>query len=191
MIIDKVTKHDKPSGWVHYMWIRPEEIFPMWKSSYILKARAPSGEDYVVGSGVYNMKVEKQFIVEMVDDAVDLIHREGKATFDKLRDKSSEFVFLDNYIFVVKQDGTAVVDPAFPSLEGRNLLDFKDAVGRHVVRDMIEKLSGDSTWISYMWPKPGEVRPSRRLAYLRKVKLGPETFIVGSGFSPARPIWMK
>ena len=163
----------------------------MWKSSYILKARAPSGEDYVVGSGVYNMKVEKQFIVEMVDDAVDLIHREGKATFDKLRDKSSEFVFLDNYIFVVKQDGTAVVDPAFPSLEGRNLLDFKDAVGRHVVRDMIEKLSGDSTWISYMWPKPGEVRPSRRLAYLRKVKLGPETFIVGSGFSPARPIWMK
>jgi len=98
---------------------------------------------------------------------------------------------LDNYIFVVKQDGTAVVDPAFPSREGRNLLDFKDAVGRYVVRDMIEKLSGDSTWISYMWPKPGEVRPSRRLAYLRKVKLGPETFIVGSGFSPARPIWMK
>jgi len=163
----------------------------MWKSSYVIKARAPSGEDYVVGSGVYNMKVEKQFIVEMVDDAVDLIHREGKAAFQKFRDKSSEFVFLDNYIFVVKQDGTAVVDPAFPSREGRNLLDFKDAVGRYVVRDMIEKLSGDSTWISYMWPKPGEVRPSRRLAYLRKVKLGPETFIVGSGFSPARPIWMK
>jgi signal transduction histidine kinase len=191
LIIDKVTRHDKPSGWVHYMWIRPEEIFPMWKSSYVLKTRTPSGKEYVVGSGLYNMKVEKQFIVEMVDDAVELIKLEGKAAFDKFRDKSSEFVFLDSYIFVVNLDGTAVVDPAFPSLEGRHLLDFKDAVGRYVVREMVEKLTGDSTWISYMWPKPGEVRPSRRLAYLRKVKLGPETFIVGTGFSPARPIWMK
>jgi signal transduction histidine kinase len=191
LIIDKVTQHDKPSGWVHYMWIRPEEIFPMWKSSYVLKTRAPSGKEYVVGSGLYNMKVEKQFIIEMVDDAVELIKLEGKTAFNKFRDKSSEFVFLDSYIFVVNLDGTAVVDPAFPSLEGRNLLNFKDAVGRYVVREMIEKLTGDSTWISYMWPKAGEVRPSRRLAYLRKVKLGPETFIVGTGFSPARPIWMK
>jgi len=194
LIIDKVTKHDRSSGWVHYMWIRPEEIFPMWKSSYVLKARAPSGKEYVVGSGVYNMKVEKQFIIEMVDDAVELIKLEGKAAFNKFRDKSSEFVFLGNFIFVVQLDGTAVVDPAFPSLEGRNLLDFKDAVGRYVVREMLEKVkkvTGDSTWISYMWPKPGEVRPSRRLAYLRRVKLGPETFIVASGFSPPRPIWMK
>jgi len=194
LIINKVTRHDRPSGWVHYMWIRPEEIFPMWKSSYVLKTRAPSGKDYVVGSGVYNMKVEKQFIVEMVDDAVELIKLEGKAAFDKFRDKSSEFVFLGNFIFVVHMDGTAVVDPAFPSLEGRKLIDFKDAVGRYVVREMLEKvkkITGNSTWISYMWPKPGEVRPSRRLAYLRKVILGPETFIVVSGFSPARPIWMK
>lgn len=191
MIVDTVTNQDKPYGWVHYMWIRPEEIFPMWKSSYVMKARTPSGKEYVVGSGLYNMKVEKQFIVEMVVDAVELIKLEGKTAFQKFRDKSSEYVFLDTFIFVVKQDGTAVVDPAFPSLEGRNLLDFKDAVGRYFVRDMIEKFSGDSTWISYMWPKPGEVKPSRRLSYLRKVKLGPETFIVGSGFSPARPIWMK
>ena len=194
LIIDKVTKHDRPSGWVHYMWIRPEEIFPMWKSSYVLKARAPSGKEYVVGCGVYNMKVEKQFIIEMVDDAVELINSEGKAAFSKFRDKSSEFVFLDNYIFVVKLDGTAVVDPAFPSMEGRSLLNFKDAVGRYVVREMVEKLkklTGDSTWISYMWPKAGEVRPSRRLAYLRTVKLGPETLIVGSSYSPARPIWMR
>ena len=194
MIIDKVTKHNKPSGWVHYMWIRPAEIFPMWKSSYVKRIRAPSGKEYIIGSGLYNMKVEKQFIVEMVDDAVELINLEGKAAFEKFRDKSSEFVFLDNYIFVVKLDGTAAVDPAFPSLEGRNLLNFKDAVGRYVVREMVEKvkkLKGNSTWISYMWPKAGEVRPSRRLAYLRKAKLGSETFIVGSGFSPARPIWMK
>jgi hypothetical protein len=194
LIIDKVTKRDRTSGWVHYMWIRPEEIFPMWKSSYVLKTRAPSGKEYLVGSGVYNMKVEKQFIIEMVDDAVELIKLEGKVAFDKFRDKSSEFVFLGNFIFVVRLDGTAVVDPAFPSLEGRNLLDFKDAVGRYVIREMLEKvkkITGDTTWISYMWPKPGEVRPSRRLAYLRRVKLGPENFVVGSGFSPARPIWMK
>ncbi len=193
MIIDTVTKTREHSGWVHYMWIRPEEIFPIWKSAYVRKVISPSGNQYAIGSGLYNLRVEKEFIVEMVDSAVELLKIEGKDAFDQFRDKASPFIFIDSYIFVIDEKGTAVVDPGFPSLEGRNLLNHKDAAGRYIVREMIHKLkrSGDTTWISYMWPKPGKVKPSRGLAYVRKVKLSKETFIVGAGFSPARPIWMR
>ncbi len=39
-----------------------------------------------------------------------------------------------------------------------------------------------SGWIDYMWPKPGESEPSKKMTYVKKVKVGEETFIVGSGF---------
>ncbi|MEC4679172.1 MAG: cache domain-containing protein [Nitrospirota bacterium] len=193
MIIDTVTKTREHRGWVHYMWIRPEEIFPLWKSAYVRKVISPSGNQYAIGSGIYNLKIEKEFIVEMVDSAVELLKKEGKAAFDQFRNKASPFDFMDSYIFVIDEKGMAVVDPGFPSLEQRNLLNNKDAAGRYIVREMIHKLerSGDTTWISYMWPKPGKVKPSKKLAYIRKVKLSKETFIVGAGYSPARPIWMR
>lgn len=157
------------------------------------KVISPSGNQYAIGSGIYNLKVEKEFIVEMVDSAVELLKIEGKAVFDQFRDKASPFIFIDSYIFVIDEKGTAVVDPGFPSLEGRNLLNHKDAAGRYIVREMIHKVerSGGTTWISYMWPKPGKVKPSKGLAYIRKVKLSNETFIVGAGFSPVQPIWMR
>ncbi len=60
---------------------------------------------------------------------------------------------------------------------------FKDAVGRYVVKDMIQKLqTADEAWVQYLWPKPGATVPSRKLAYIRKVKVGDETLIVGSDF---------
>lgn len=57
---------------------------------------------------------------------------------------------------------------------------------------MIQKLAkNDEAWVQYMWPKPGGILPSRKVAYIRKVRIGEEVFIVGSDFFSASPIWMK
>jgi hypothetical protein len=45
--------------------------------------------------------------------------------------------------------------------------------------------------VQYLWPKPGSSTPSRRLIYVRKVKVGDEVFIVGSDFFLATPIWLR
>ena len=69
---------------------------------------------------------------------------------------------------------------------------FRDAVGRPVVQDLLQKLQGsDAAWVQFLWPKPGEKLPSRKLIYARKVQVGGQTLVVGSDFFLATPIWMR
>jgi signal transduction histidine kinase len=132
-------------------------------------------------------------VKDRVDLAVELLQAKGKeAAFGDFRDSSSPFFFLNAYIFVLDINGRALVDPAYPTLVSRNLQDFQDEVGRYVVREMIQKLEkSDEAWVQYMWPKPGDTLPSRKLAYVRKVRLGDDTLMVGCDIFMATPIWMK
>jgi len=74
-------------------------------------------------------------------------------------------------------------NPINLELDGKNIIDLKDVNGKAYVQEFIEtaKTQG-SGWIDYMWPKPGESKPSKKSSYIKKVKVGEETFIVGSGF---------
>ncbi|MDY6903510.1 MAG: cache domain-containing protein [Thermodesulfobacteriota bacterium] len=181
-----IQKAEEGGGWVHYMWTRPGEFIPTWKSGYVKKAVMPDGREVFVGTGVYNIRTEKQFIIQMVDDAVALIKKKKEAAFDSFRSASSPFSFRDSYIMVFKDDGTSVVDPAFPYLEGRNLLKYD------IIKMMIARIKGkDSAWVSYLRPKPGDVNPSKKLAYLRAVTIHGQRYIVGADFFPPKPIWMR
>ncbi|MCX5797599.1 MAG: cache domain-containing protein [Elusimicrobia bacterium] len=172
-------------GWVHYLYPKPGDIFPTWKSTFIKRVTFPSGRDHIVGCGVYNMRIEEEFLSGAVDAAAALIEKQGRDAFPALRDKNGPFIFLDTYVFVVAADGTELVVPAFPGLEGKNMMDFKDAAGKYAVREFIQAaLAKGTAWVDYMWPKPGETAPSRKHTYVRKAAHGAETFIVGAGAYP-------
>lgn len=181
------------SGWVFYRWQDQRQLSPVWKSSYVRKVTAPDGKTYLVGSGLYNGKMEKAFIQDRVDMACELLLKDGKdKAFAAFKDSSSPFVFLDTYVFVLNEQGVTLVDPAFPTLAGRAMADFTDAVGAKPVQQLIGKLAhADSAWVQFLWPRPGDVVPSRRLIYARKVVLNGETLIVGADLYLATPIWMK
>jgi signal transduction histidine kinase len=169
-------------GWVHYQWPRPGEIFPVWKNTYVRRAVSPAGNAYLVGSGRYNMPMDRTFIVDLVEQAARMLRERGKAGFARLRDKSGEFVFMNTYAFVVALNGVEYVNPAFPNLEGRNLLDYKDAAGNYLVREMIDKTEdAASAWVEYFWPKPGSGEAVRKLAYVRRTSVDGETVIIGAG----------
>lgn len=169
-------------GWVHYQWPRPGEIFPVWKSTYVQGAVAPSGKAYVVGAGRYNMPLERAFVVALVDEACRMLSAKGRQGFSRLKDETGEFVFMDTYVFVVALNGTEYVNPAFPGLEGRNLLDYKDAAGNFLVRQMIEKTEKTgSAWVEYYWPRPGSAEQVEKRAYVRRAVVDGEVLIVGAG----------
>jgi signal transduction histidine kinase len=169
-------------GWIHYQWPRPGKIFPEWKSTYVQRAISPTGNAYLVGSGRYNMPLEHTFIVDLVEEAVRMLNKEGTTGFMRLRDQGGEFVFMDSYVFVLALNGVEYVNPAFPNLEGRNLLDYKDAAGNYLVREMIDKTEeAASSWIEYYWPRPGSGEAVRKEAYVRRTDVGDETMIVGAG----------
>lgn len=169
-------------GWVHYMYPRPGDIFPIWKSSFVKRVTFPSGIPHIVGSGVYNMRMEKAFIEAMVDRASALIAERGSEVFPLLRDRTGPFVFMDTYVFVHDTEGTELVNAALPSLEGRNLLDLRDLRGRAVIPEQIAAVrSAESAWLEGSWYKPGDNTPAKKQTYVRKVQWGGKTWIVGSG----------
>lgn len=181
------------NGWVFYLWQEKNEFLPKWKSAYIRKVVAPDGKIYLLGCGIYNIKIERVFVRENVRQAAELLLTAGKeAAFRAFRDPASRFNFLDTYIYVMDERGRAIVDPAFPHMQGRDLSNFTDAIGRPVTKEIIAKLrTSDEAWVQYLWARPGAVTLSRKLAYVRRVRIGGETLFVGSDFFLATPIWMK
>jgi signal transduction histidine kinase len=169
-------------GWIHYQWPRPGEIFPVWKSTYVRRAISPAGNAYLVGSGRYNMRLDRAFIVDLVDEAARMLNEVGRAGFARLRDDSDEFFFMDSYVFVIALNGVEYVNPAFPNLEGRNLLDYKDAAGNFLVREMIDRTEETaSAWVEYFWPRPGSGEAVKKLAYVRRTVVDGETMVIGAG----------
>jgi len=62
-LVAAVTTHPgKSTGWYHYEFPVPGGLLPRWKSSYVTLVEAPSGKNYVVGSGMYNDRMERAFV---------------------------------------------------------------------------------------------------------------------------------
>ncbi|OYD15133.1 hypothetical protein CH333_06465 [candidate division WOR-3 bacterium JGI_Cruoil_03_44_89] len=181
----KEVSGKKGEGWVHYEWPKPGEVTPTWKSTYLKRAKAPSGKVYLIGSGLYNMKCEKEFIVGAVDNAVELLKEKGLNAIGEMRLSASEFVFLDSYVFIKDMEGNEILNPAFPDLEGQNLYGLQDSNGKYFIREELELLrTQDECWMEYMWPKPGESEPSGKLVYMRKVNVDNKILVVGAGYFP-------
>jgi signal transduction histidine kinase len=181
MVLD-VTASRTGEGWSHYMFPEPGGLFPMWKSVFSKRVTFPSGKEHIIGSGIYNMQMDRTLITDVVDRAAALIVERGKGAFGPLRDRRGPFVFMDTYVFVETPDGTELVNPAQPSLEGRNLIGLRDLKGKLAVRDEIAAAMTDgSAWVDLYWYKPGQNRPARKQTFVRKVQSGQDTYIVGSG----------
>ncbi len=182
-LIDAATATPgKPEGWYHYEWPVPGGLLPRWKSSYVRLATAPSGARFVVGSGVYNDRMERAFVVDMVEAAVRRIEAQGDAAYPLFRDRTGPFIAKDAYVFVIDPDGVELVNPAFPNLEGRNLLDVRDTQGKRLVREMRRVIdTRGSGWVDYMWPKPGDNVSTQKSAYVRAADVGGKRMLVGAG----------
>jgi signal transduction histidine kinase len=183
------------SEWAFYKWEAPWlASFPQWKSSYIRKVIAPDGKVYLIGSGLYNMKIEKVFVEQQVDKAADVLLTEGgKKAFSSLKYPFLNFDILDSCITVINGSGEIEVSPDFPSLRlHQNIFNIVDKAGRNVGRETEKNLQDkDRIWTSYLWPKEDPRHMARKLAYIRKVNVGGETLYVVMDFFPALPIWMK
>jgi signal transduction histidine kinase len=176
------TFPNKPEGWYHYQWPVPGGILPRWKSTYVRLVTAPSGKSYVLGSGIYNDRMERAFVRDAVTDAVGQIEKNGRAAFPLFHDPTGSFIAKDAYIFVFDSNGIDLVNPGFPNLEGRNLLDLKDTQGKQLIREMFKVVqTTGSGWVDYMWPKPGESVSTQKSAYVTKAKIGDQWVLVGSG----------
>ncbi|MCX6285595.1 MAG: cache domain-containing protein [Bacteroidetes bacterium] len=169
-------------GWTHYEWVKPGKTAHSWKSTYVKLAKASSGTIYVVGSGLYDMRMEKEFSIDAVSDAMSLIRTMGKEAFPVLRDTASEFVYKDTYVFVLDTLYNTLVNPADPALEGKNQKDMKDAMGKFFIQDIVKvAVDNGQGWVDYLWPKPGTTKAVRKSSFVKRIVVRGEILVVGTG----------
>ena len=126
---------------------------------------------------------EAKQVAALVDKAAALVESKGKAAFPEFKKKGSEWYQGDTYLFINDLNGINLMHPASPELEGKDLIDLKDANGKALVREFIEtaKTKGQG-WVEYLWPKPGEKTPSKKISYVKRAKMPTgETVVVGAG----------
>lgn len=76
---------------------------------------------------------------------------------------------MDNYLFMSSYDGTMLVQPLQPELEGTYQLDAKDSNGVYYIRELIgaAKSPEREGFVSYRYPPPGATAPGHKLSYVR------------------------
>ncbi len=176
----------KTEGWTHYLWAKPGSKKESWKTTYLKLVKSPDGTEYVVGSGLYDMKIEPVFAIDEVEDACELIERKGEKAFEILRSKEREFYFKDTYVFVSSVDGIEVVNPQFPSIQNKNIWNLRDTNGKLLVQDYINfAIKNGKGWVSYMWPKKEGGKAVRKETYVKLVKTpSGKKYVVGCGIYP-------
>jgi len=177
---------DRVSGWTHYQWPKPGETDPHWKSTYTQKVLSPSGKEYLIGNGRYDMKIDKVFFVDVVNQATDLVKKMGRKAFPIFHDQTGPYLFQDAYIFIYTNQGINQVLPYDPSKEGTSLFDYRDENGKLVIQEFINTAQSnpEGGWVEYQWPKPGETKQLFKISFVKAVTVEGETFIVGCGFYP-------
>ena len=86
------------------------------------------------------------------------------------------------YFFIDKMDGTAVLLPTAPHLEGKSLLENQDDTGHFIMRGLIDSVSNEQRagFSFYRWYAPGDDRQMRqKIAYAEVFE--PYNWIVGTG----------
>ena len=85
---------------------------------------------------------------------------------------------------MLSAQGQLLLNPAFASLEGRNLLELAEPSERNNAQVSLRSvLARGSAWTVYNWPRPDQLTlRERKTTYLRRVVLPDgEILIVGSG----------
>jgi signal transduction histidine kinase len=131
--------------------------------------------------------VEKKVYIEsLVNEAYQLIQAKGEEAISIIKDEKGKFNTKDVYVFLVSgETGADLINPAFPEVEGLPAKDYSDedekAAQMTVVNAVKDK---DSAWVEYLWPKPGETKPVKKISYLKKIIINGKVRIVGAGFYP-------
>ena len=73
----------------------------------------------------------------------------------------------DGYVAILRQDGVVVHNPGNAASDGTNMLDFRDADGKYLFRDLTALSKGTGHgYVEFQWLRPGAAAPSAKLAYI-------------------------
>ncbi|WP_462323988.1 methyl-accepting chemotaxis protein [Desulfoplanes sp.] len=116
------------------------------------------------------LKFGVQSMATKVGDAVALAKDSGEPLGTIVRRELDKVRFGTNgYYFAYTLQGINIALPTKPELQGKNLMDAKDAKGNYFIRELTKKAEGGGGFVTYWFPKPGEREDSPKLAYVQMI----------------------
>jgi len=86
----------------------------------------------------------------------------------------------DGYYWINDLNENMVLHPINPSLNGKNLTNFKDPKGKYIFQEFVKLCNQQQKgFICYYWPYPGQVDPVPKISYVSLYK--PWGWIIGTG----------
>jgi signal transduction histidine kinase len=120
-----------------------------------------------------NETATREECIQKAKQAGDLFKKIGKeAALKQINDRNGPFVWKDTYVFVFETDSCVLVGhPIKPALIGKSLIGMRDFNGKLFFVEMIDLANSKAGkgWVEYMWPKPGEDKPSQKASYVYRV----------------------
>ncbi len=126
----------------------------------------------------------KEECIAKLKEAADMLLKDKDAAIREIGNKEGRFVWKDTYVFLMDLNGKMLAHPMKPALtEKETLLGVPDKnpdKPKMLFVDFVDvaKDKGEG-WVDYMWPKPGEEKPSMKETYIYRVP-GTNMF-VGAG----------
>ncbi len=137
---------------------------------------------FICSPAFANETATKDECVAMCNKALDIAKTKGvDEMLRKIGEAKGPFVWKDSYIYAINLDNNQVAaHPIKPVLVGKNLSGIKDINGKMFFVEIINlaKEKGEG-WVDYMWPKPGEKKPSPKDAFVIKVPGAPYAISAG------------
>ncbi|NWB93000.1 methyl-accepting chemotaxis protein [Pseudomonas agarici] len=144
---------------------------------------------YQIRDDLFNAKTLKtHHVVETVSGILRCYHAKeisGELTREEAQKQASIMVNglrynQTDYFVLLDLQGTMLMHPTNPKLQGVNMLETKDPEGRLYIREMVDlaKYKGQGK-VDYFWPKPGSDEPLPKVSYVELFK--PWGWIITSG----------
>jgi len=134
-------------------------------------------------------KEQSKTLVELAYGIISEQHQlelDGKVTRQQAQQQAIQTVRAmrrgsDGYLWINDLRPVMVMHPTQPQLEGKDLIEYKDANGASIVMQMIAKVKTQGAgYVSYPWPRPGRGdAPVPKISYV--MGFPPWGWVVGSG----------
>jgi hypothetical protein len=190
LILKAINNPNNPHGWVHYSWWKIGKFYPLPKSSCNFKVTTPNGKKYFIGAGINYPHEEKEFIRIIVDDAVNLINKNGHSALNIIADPTSEFNFREVRAFVFTKDDDVLISPVVNnSLFQIKLVNSTDEVGNKPFIKALKNLeNNDNDWEVFMAKNKYQRNLIKKCLYIRKANLnGQQVFVAAITDLPQPP----
>lgn len=132
----------------------------------------------VTGARAQESATKEECVIQCHEVAA-LINSQGlDAAVMKVSDTKGPYVWKDSYVFLMNLDGKMLAHPMQPELTRLpHCLLITDPTDKAIFVSFVNLArTAEHGWVEYMWPKPGQRAPSKKITYVYRVP-GQDLFV--------------